>query len=118
MAGIARISIVGLRVGASVAALTAATIRPHRLVLWDPIVDGASELAALAAMTGTLLRDRARFWELPGTPRRPRPDELVGFSFGERLVTDLGGLDLRAWRPPAHVPLCVVRSDDDQARLN
>lgn len=50
-AGVSRVALIGLRLGAYVAAVTAsrATDTVDRLVLWDPVVDGADYLTQLQA---------------------------------------------------------------------
>ena len=46
MSGATKVTLVGLRVGAALAALTAARRRDvERVVLWDPVVDGAAYVA-------------------------------------------------------------------------
>ena len=109
-AGIERVSLVGLRVGASVIALASSELRPSAIVLWDPIVHGRDYLAGLGELTRRLLSDPMRYWNV--APRRPRAGELVGFDFGDRLIGELAGIDLLAGRFP-HAPLCLVRSFDD-----
>jgi pimeloyl-ACP methyl ester carboxylesterase len=71
-----RVSLIGLRVGGALAALTAAGRRDvDRIVLWDPVVSGAEYLEELAALQRAWLVDRMG-------PRAPVPDEsaeLIGF---------------------------------------
>ena len=110
--GVERVSLVGLRVGASVIALAASEMRPSAIVLWDPIVDGRDYVAALRRMTHRLLADPLRYWNVDHR-RRPRAGELVGFEFGDRLVGEIERLDLRAGGALPHVPLCLLRSSDD-----
>jgi pimeloyl-ACP methyl ester carboxylesterase len=76
MTGVPRVSLVGLRVGGTLAALSAAGRRDvDRLVLWDPVVSGADYLEELAKLQREWLVDRMG-------PRAPVPDEsaeLIGF---------------------------------------
>ena len=71
-----RVSLIGLRVGGALAALTAAGRRDvDRIVLWDPVVSGAEYLEELATLQRDWLVDRMG-------PRAPVPDEsaeLIGF---------------------------------------
>ncbi len=112
LAGVHTISLLGLRVGATVAALAAAEVRPSSLVLWDPVVDGRGYVAAFEQLTRALLSDRHRYWEL-AAPRAARAGELVGFDVGARLRAELAQLDLGGWTRLPHVPLCLLRSSDD-----
>ncbi len=91
-AGLARVSLVGLRLGAALATLTAARRDDvDALVLWTPVVDGRAyvdELLAIAGAPGP-----------QGAPAAPSPDPIVnvlGFPLGPRLQTELRDLDLTA----------------------
>jgi len=112
-AGVQRVSLVGLRMGATIAALAADAVRPTALVLWDPIVDGRAYVATLRSMTKTMLTDRQRYWN--PDPRRvvTRPTELVGFEFGEQLVADLEHIDLRRHQRLPRGPVRLLDSCDD-----
>jgi hypothetical protein len=101
---------VGFRLGATVACRAAgrSAARPHRLVLCEPVVDGAAHLAALALATVETLEAshsiRRRAWRdwLREQPERLER-EAVGFALGEPLHRQLHGLR------PAHVvppPAC------------
>ncbi len=71
MSGRSRVDLVGLRLGASVAAATATGRRDvRRLVLWDPVVDGKEWVRAVLASSAGLLTGR---------------DGTV--EFGQRLVS-------------------------------
>lgn len=84
--GLKRISVVGLRVGALLAATT--DVRVQDLVLWDPVVSGAAYRKELEALQDALVQDRDRF----ASPRaRNAADGLLGFPFPD----DLAGVELR-----------------------
>lgn len=105
--GLRKVSIVGLRLGATIAALAAASIRPSCVVLWDPVLEGARHLSELRRLHAEVLSDRRRYWRAHRRP--PRPTELLGFDFGERLLAEIGGLDVAsAALPKARV--CLLRS--------
>jgi len=85
----ADLCVVGLRIGASLAALASATLDGvTSLVLWDPIVDGARYLTALEAAHEQVMGSSS-------TSDRPS-DELMGFSYPEALKTGVGEIDLTA----------------------
>jgi uncharacterized protein len=119
-----RVSLVGLRLGATLATLAAARRTDVEcLVLWEPIVNGAAWLAEARARHQAWLKAETRArkaarrlateQELLGAPLTP---ELVGSL--ERIRLDgsspvgdpLGGLDRR----PARRVLVVGRPDDPQ----
>ncbi|MEM7203280.1 MAG: alpha/beta fold hydrolase [Planctomycetota bacterium] len=95
MSGSRRLSIVGLRLGATVAAASAAAATGsdlRSLVLWEPVVNGADYV--------TEMFGEQRDWERRTFPK-PRPEtlhwpvpEVLGFPITEDLQRDLGALDL------------------------
>ena len=60
LSGVPRISVVGLRLGAAIALSTAGQIKPSRLVLWDPVLDGSAYVGDLHKLHATLLSDNKR----------------------------------------------------------
>ena len=95
-AGVSTVAIVGVRLGASVALLSAGERADvTRMVLWDPVLSGRGYLNDLAALQRRWLKGR------PGSRLfafRPRATELIGFPVSERLRRELEAMDLRALR--------------------
>jgi exosortase A-associated hydrolase 2 len=119
MSGARRVTLVGLRFGALLAARVAAE-RPslvERLVLWDPILDGRSYLEELFAT--------CRAQVLPYRDLTPRPAsagggfEVLGYPVSERMMRDFQALDVRAFAAdlPAPTDVLVSGSDGDVARV-
>ncbi len=108
VAGLRKVSIVGLRVGATIAVLAAEEIRPTCLVLWDPVIDGARYLADLRRLHADALSDRRRYYR-PNL-RAPRPTELLGFDHGESLLAELARIDVTRAAIPRGSRVCLVRS--------
>jgi pimeloyl-ACP methyl ester carboxylesterase len=117
-----RIAIIGLRFGATLAALAAARgeVRPRHLVLWDPVVDGAAYLRELAAQHRAYMRmemgparaDRLRT-RADGTPL-----EALGAPIGDELAAQLGAIDLAAGAPSAELTtLLTTRTTPELERL-
>jgi amino acid adenylation domain-containing protein len=90
VAGVAGISAVGIRHGATFAAVaTRAGLELDRLVMWDPVVSGAGYLAALDAMQAEMLATRRG-----GPPTGDvLGDELLGFPYPDSLRRELAALD-------------------------
>lgn len=105
-AGSARVALVGLRLGATLAALAARRAGGvEALVLWDPVTEGAAYLRELRAAHRAWLADRARGATV-------RDDEALGFPLSPALATDLDRLSLDgAAAVPARRAL-VVSSDE------
>lgn len=120
--GASRLAIVGLRLGATLAALAAARgeVRPRHLVLWDPVVDGAAYLreltvqhrAYMRAEMGPVFRDRLRT-RADGTPL-----EALGTPIGDALAAGLAAIDLASGAPGAEqTTLLTTRVTPDLERL-
>jgi hypothetical protein len=101
--GARRLSIVGLRLGGSIALAAASSLEPANLVLWDPVLDGRAYLAELGRLHEALTSDRRRYWFPTKRPRRSL-GELVGFDLGEGLMRDIEGI-----RPPEALELGATR---------
>ena len=93
--GVERISVVGMRLGATLAAHALVAARGLRtLVLWDPVVDGGVFLEEIEA----LQRDRIGDFEAGRLGRR-KPvsedtDTIMGFAFSAALREGIRGLRL------------------------
>lgn len=97
LSGARRLAIVGLRLGASIAALACTKPRPvvaDTLVLWDPVVRGISWLESAQI---------AHQWHLDQhrVALSPDPGSLLGYPLSMALRDDLNNLDLRSLSAPA-----------------
>jgi hypothetical protein len=96
LSGAREIAIVGLRLGASVAARACSSAHPlvaDPLVLWDPVIRGSHWLEATRKAHQRHL-DEFRF-DPP-----PDPGSLLGYPHSRALQADLTGLDLRTLGAP------------------
>jgi pimeloyl-ACP methyl ester carboxylesterase len=107
LSGIREAHIVGLRLGATLAAAALARdhARPGRarvehLVLWDPILSGEEFLGVATGMASEFLNDPSR---LPararGSGRRVPTEVLLGYSYSDELRRSLCQIDLRRLDP-------------------
>lgn len=104
LAGVRRVSVVGLRAGSMIAALAAARSRVvDKLVLWDPVSDGATYVRHDIGSGDALGEDGDR--------------QLLGFLFTRALQTELSKVALVRFDGfPARV-LLVVSEDRPEHRL-
>ena len=104
-----RVALVGLRLGAAVAALAAeGPAETPALVLWEPAADGSSHLVELRAAHAAWLRDHA-----PGAS--VAPDEVLGFTLPAAFATDLAELRLeRLVQAPARRVLVAASGEAGQ----
>ncbi len=94
-----RLSLIGVRLGAALAALAAESV--EILILWAPVVKGRSyvrEMKALSLAAG-------------GAPAATGDLEPAGFVLTEQTAQDLGRLDLLQCRPSCRRVLILARDD-------
>jgi len=112
--GVNPVTLIGLRSGASIAALAAAGRSDiGRLVLWDPVIDGAeyaqgvlrANLMAQMAIHHRVIETRERLverLEQGGTVN------VEGYEFGPGLYRELAAMDLRRSLPASAVDTLLV----------
>ena len=89
--GASRVSLIGLRLGATMAALTASRRQDiDRIVLWDPVLDGQAYLDDLRALHLSWLQDRLGSGATPDAARA----ELIGFPVTEAIHRQLAAATL------------------------
>lgn len=91
LAGVTRLSVVGLRFGGTLALLGAERRRDvDHVVAWDPIVDGTSYVSELRKVNEDYLRgELAR-----AGGARVAPGEVMGFPLSPERVAELEAIDL------------------------
>ena len=103
-AGVTRVSLVGLRVGAAIAALGRASRKDvDRIVLWDPVVSGADYVQSLLEAGGSGARQAADRGETIG---------VQGFPISAGLRSGLASIDLGTLPTEGTARLAVVVSED------
>jgi uncharacterized protein len=87
--GVTKVSLVGLRLGATLAALTSLSV--SNLVLWEPVVNGKKYLDELSQIH---TRKFSNLLYPPSPPVRGRGGELLGFALPPKMEADIERLDL------------------------
>jgi exosortase A-associated hydrolase 2 len=123
-AGVASVTWVGLRLGATLATLKASTGADglSQLVLWDPVVDGATYLRDLATMHEEYLRQESPVdLRHPTSPASPEdlPSEALGHAISPELAAELSQVDLTTAGELGirNVTVIVTSSTPESARL-
>jgi pimeloyl-ACP methyl ester carboxylesterase len=115
--GLREVSLVGLRLGATLAALAAADCqRVNRLVLWEPVIDGREYVATLQALHRDWVADEVR----NGRGMRAADDDLLGHRLTERMREDLEKVSLwsLARAPAPHLHLVNQKPSAEHERLS
>lgn len=104
-AGVSKVSLVGLRVGGSLAAAVAAERKDiDRIILWDPIVGGSAYVAKM--LRTELANSDARRDGALGTIG------IKGFPLTGRMREGLEAIDLAQLRAPASGRMIMAVSED------
>lgn len=106
--GAQRVGLVGLRLGATLAAQAAARHKRDidKLVLWDPIAKGDAYLEELRAL------ENARVARYGAAQREYGGERFLGFDMVDRLVNEIRDIDLATSLPKVTADALVVASQD------
>jgi len=130
--GVARLVIVGMRLGAALAALSLAQTRPEAIVLWEPVWSGARYLADLEVLDAAAVADPKRFWHrwpatirsvvgdaLPRVAQQRTRDsgELLGMRLSDRLKADIRGIAPSAFGDLGGTRTTIVESGTSALEL-
>ena len=100
-----RTSVIGYRLGATVAASTPFTQPLENLVLWQPVIRGRGYLDELRA------RERRKFGDLLEPPtwwRAHRANDLLGYAMSSEHHAELETLDLAAQATPSARRVIII----------
>lgn len=120
--GATKLVVIGLRLGATFAALATSrgALRARHLVLWDPVVEGGAYLRELGAMHERYMRQEmgdAFEREARSSPDGV-PTESLGAPISAALACELRALDLASEALNAdHVTIALTSSTPAVARL-
>lgn len=117
--GARKVSVVGLRVGASIAALAGARgLDLFASVLWEPVVNGGEYLEGLTMLEETWLG--AMYLRPPRDIEGCEGPEVMGHLMPQKILDELGGIDLLTLpaRPAERVLLMQNSEGDHLAGLH
>ena len=108
VSGARRVSVVGMRFGAAVAARLPST-HLREVVLWEPILSGREHLSELRRVHAT----RELGWLLPRAKHAPgEPEDLLGYPLHEGVRRSIDAVDLRSGPYAAAAGFTIVVSAD------
>jgi pimeloyl-ACP methyl ester carboxylesterase len=111
------VALVGVRVGATLAALAAAESQVvDRVVLWEPVVDGGEYVRTLRALHRGWLEEEVR----EGRDPLSAEDDALGYRLTDRLRADLESLSLLALQkaPAPSVHIVTQAASSTHERLS
>jgi len=116
MSGTAKATLIGLRFGGLLAARVAAASPEliNRLVLWDPIVDGALYLQELFRAARAEIRSRRG--PLPRSASDGGGYEVLGYPITAAMTREIAALDLRPLAADLPRHISVLLSGKRRAR--
>jgi uncharacterized protein len=107
MTRVTRVAVIGLRLGATLAATVAAK-RPEEvnaLVLWDPVVSGEEYLKELGPGSAPAARSAA---ETPAAPPEVDRREINGFLLTPEMAREFQAIDLRPVLPALSARTLII----------
>jgi pimeloyl-ACP methyl ester carboxylesterase len=111
------VSLVGFRLGATLAATAAAECGGvDRLVLWDPVIHGSEYVSSLQARHRDWLAELV--WWIPRSRRLAAEDDLLGFRFTEGFRKELERLSLRSLRVSPARDVLIVSTEENKADVD
>jgi uncharacterized protein len=117
-ADVTKLSIIGLRLGATLAAKTILhDIKINKIVLWDPIIDGSSYLAELKAMHKEIYKNFDGFDQ---ANYNNNSQELLGYKIPQKFRDDLGKLNLikPAFNDAKKIIVLSTKTSNDHSDIN
>jgi pimeloyl-ACP methyl ester carboxylesterase len=120
--GAGRLAVVGLRFGATLAALASARgeLRVRHLLLWDPVAEGRVYLSELVAQHRAYMREElgARWHDRLQIASDGTPAEALGAPIGPVLGGQIAAIDLAEVAPRAeHITVITTRVTRELERL-
>lgn len=119
ISGNRNILLLGLRFGATLAALAARNIKPNGLVLWDPVMDGESYIQELREIHRVKAATYS-VWKYNLGYQTTEHTELMGFPFTPALLESLTDVKLTDSLSDAELDVSLVLSIESEGhqRLN
>jgi acyl transferase domain-containing protein len=118
--GVDKISVIGLRFGATLAFQASSEDSMHfnRLVLWDPVLNGETLIKELESIQDEIILNFKP--DLLKSPQDRNNEELIGYPFPERHRNLIKGVDLFNGPLPAAEKVVIMCSEekDGYKRLN
>lgn len=110
--GCERISLLGLRLGAALAIQASAQIDIHRLILWDPLVDGLDYLRDMEISHARMFNEI----EAPFASQRYGQNQCWGFPWTDSWRSQLAAISPALLKPKARHTHIILSAIDPRVR--
>lgn len=115
ISGISRISLVGLRFGAALAATVPSSAQKiEKLVLWDPVVSGTTYINNLRNMHAAYLDKARHLHPNRAAGKLADMEELLGFRFSDKLIAEIEAVKLLNTNQFSAAKIFLVVSEQQQ----
>ena len=105
-----KVSLIGLRLGAMLASMSAKSLSPDQLILWDPVIDGERLLTQLATMHKNYLDKMYR----TGPHQHTLGQEYLGYPYSDNLLAELNQVQLDKVELPVDTSLSILSSPNNE----
>lgn len=94
MSAVSRLSVIGIRFGAALAALASLETRINKLVLWDPVTDGQAYVQDMKKMEQALLEQHRQRINRAVEQMPHSANEYFGFLFPDTVLQSISDVNL------------------------
>ena len=112
LSGQDRVCVIGLRLGALLAAMTSTDVEFQKLIMWDPVLDGARYIESLKEIHSQLLQSTF-YYSHPRAQEETAENEILGYQYSPQLLAELESHTLRSF-PPIVCPVRIVNSGKNE----
>ncbi len=98
LSGQNRVCVIGLRLGALLAAMASTDVEFKKLIMWDPVLDGARYIESLKETHNRLLQ--STFYYLhPRAQEETAEYEILGYQYSPQFLAELESRTLQSFPP-------------------
>ncbi|MDH5392239.1 MAG: alpha/beta hydrolase [Gammaproteobacteria bacterium] len=102
-----KITVIGLRVGATLSLLSSEQCKFNSMILWDPVVSGKQFVSNLMALHKQLLVDR--MWFVKDRSEDDTPgNEYLGYKYSDNVIHDFEKIFFSAFNMTNNAPVNAV----------
>ena len=113
LSGVRKVSLFGVRVGATIALRAARQIKATHVIALDAVLDGVAHVLSQRAIHTEALASSKRYWQRSATPRGV-DRELVGFRVSDEFLAELRNIRRDALLDLTSIRVTLLESSSRQ----